>query len=509
MENNYLLGIDVGTSAVKTVLFDESGTVKASAALAYPLYQPQNGWAEQRPEDWRDAVFVTIREVVEHSGLNPYEIKGIGISGQMHGLVMLDEKGEVIRPSIIWCDQRTAEEVEDMLKLMPREKWIAITANPPLTGWTAAKILWVRKHEPENYARCRHILLPKDYIRYVLTGVFATEVSDASGMQLLDVPARNWSEEVLQALDIDRRLLGDVYESCEVTGTLTRKAAERTGLTAETKVVGGAGDNAAAAVGTGVVRDGTAFTTIGTSGVVFAHSSKVAIDPEGRVHTCCCAVPGAWHVMGVTQGAGLSLKWFKDQFCQDYSARAEKEGKDVYDWINRDVKETPAGSDHLIYLPYLMGERTPHLDPDCRGVFFGLSAIHQRKHLLRAVMEGVAYSLCDCNEILQEMGIKVDGMMACGGGGKSPVWRQMLADLYRCPVKTVRQEEGPALGAAILAGVGCGIYPDVETACDRLIEEEDSLGPVTENALVYERYHRLYQKLYRSLQEDFKELGRL
>lgn len=509
MEKNYLIGIDVGTSATKTILFDEEGNVTASASMAYPMLQPQNGWAEQRPEDWRDATFATIREVVSRSGVRPEKIRGIGISGQMHGLVMLDEQGKVIRPSIIWCDQRTGEEVEDMLRRMPRRKWIEITANPPLTGWTAAKILWVRKHEPENYARCRHILLPKDYIRYVLTGVFATEVSDASGMQLLDVPGRDWSEEVLQALEIDRGLLGQVYESCQVTGTLTREAAERTGLTTDTKVVGGAGDNAAAAVGTGVVKDKTAFTTIGTSGVVFAHSSKVAIDLKGRVHTCCCAVPGAWHVMGVTQGAGLSLKWFKDQFCQDYSARAEATGQDVYDWINEDVAGVPAGSDRLIYLPYLMGERTPHLDPDCRGVFFGLSAIHQRRHLLRAVMEGVAYSLCDCNEILQEMGIRVDGMMACGGGGKSGQWRQMLSDLYRCPVKTVSQEEGPALGAAILAGVGCGIYPDVETACERLIEEKDQVEPDEKQAKIYEAYHRLYQKLYRSLKDDFRELSGL
>ncbi len=506
---NYLIGIDVGTSATKTVLFDEAGNVIASASLAYPLYQPQNGWAEQRPEDWRDAVFAAIKEVVERFDGALEDIKGIGISGQMHGLVMLDEKGEVIRPSIIWCDQRTGAEVEDMLKRMPREKWIEITANPPLTGWTAAKILWVKKNEPENYRRCHHILLPKDYIRYTLTGAFATEVSDASGMQLLDVPARDWSDEVLKVLDIDRSLLGDVYESCQVTGRLTREAAERTGLTTETRVVGGAGDNAAAAVGTGVVRDGRAFTTIGTSGVVFAHSDKVAIDPKGRVHTCCCAVPGAWHVMGVTQGAGLSLKWFKDQFCQDYFARAEAEGRDVYDRINEEVATVPAGSDRLLYLPYLMGERTPHLDADCRGVFFGLSAIHQKKHLLRAVMEGVAYSLCDCNEILQEMGIEVDKMMACGGGGKSPVWRQMLADLYRCPVKTVCQEEGPALGAAILAGVGCGIYPDVETACDQLIEEKSSTGPKKEQAQVYEKYHQLYQKLYQSLKENFKELAKM
>ena len=447
---NYLLGIDVGTSATKTVLFDEKGTVIASASQEYPLYQPENGWAEQKPEDWRDAVLKTIKEVVSQSGVDKDAVKGIGISGQMHGLVMLDEAGEVIRPSIIWCDQRTGAEVEDMLKIMPREEWIRITANPPLTGWTAAKILWVRKNEPENYNRCRHILLPKDYIRYILTGVFATEVSDASGMQLLDVPGRCWSDEVLKALNIDKNLLGKVHESCEATGTLLPDVAKELGLSEKCIVAGGAGDNAAAAVGTGVVKDGTAFTTIGTSGVVFAHTSKPAIDPKGRIHTCCCAVPGAWHMMGVTQAAGLSLKWFKDQFCQDYVKEAEAKGVDVYDQINQDVASVAPGSDRLLYLPYLMGERTPHLDPDCRGVFFGLSAIHTRKHLLRAVMEGVAYSLCDCNEILQEMGVKVDCMKACGGGGKSPVWRQMLADLYNCSVERVVQDEGPALGRCCL-----------------------------------------------------------
>lgn len=505
----YLIGIDVGTSATKTVLFDRKGSIVASASKEYPLYQPHNGWAEQKPEDWRDAVLETVASVAVQSGAKKDEILGIGISGQMHGLVMLDEAGEVIRPSIIWCDQRTGEEVEEMLQIMPRERWIEITANPPLTGWTAAKILWVRNHEPENYERCRHILLPKDYIRYILTGVFATEVSDASGMQLLDVPNRCWSQEVLEKLKIDRNLLGTVYESCEVTGTVLPEIAAKTGLSAETKVVGGAGDNAAAAVGTGVVKDGTAFTTIGTSGVVFAHSSQVTIDPKGRVHTCCAAVPGTWHVMGVTQAAGLSLKWFKDNFCQDYVEEAGHQGVDVYDLINRDIGEIPVGSDKLIYLPYLMGERTPHLDPDCRGVFFGLSAIHTKAHMLRAVMEGVSYSLTDCNDILKEMGIGVQQMMACGGGGKSPVWRQMLADLYGCSVKTVCQTEGPALGVAILAGVGCGLYSSVESACDELISEDHCTGPVEERREQYAKYHELYRELYVNLKDSYKKLAAL
>jgi xylulokinase len=511
---NFLIGIDVGTSATKTVLFDENGNVVAEKSYEYPMYTPQNGWAEQDAYDWKKASLETVAAVVKEAVdggkvADPADIKGIGISGQMHGLVMLDEAGEVIRPSIIWCDQRTGAEVEEMLKIMPREKWIEITANPPLTGWTAAKILWVRNNEPDNYKRCRHILLPKDYIRYILTGEFATEVSDASGMQLMDVSKRDWSQEVLDKLSIDRSLLGKMYESCEVTGTLTPKIADKLGLTTDTVVVGGAGDNAAAAVGTGVVREGTAFTTIGTSGVVFAHTDKVSIDPKGRVHTCCCAVPGAWHIMGVTQAAGFSLKWFRDNFCQSYIEEAKVKGCDPYDLINADIETVPVGSDRLIYLPYLNGERTPHLDDKARGVFFGLSGIHTAKHLLRAVMEGVSYSLCDCNDILGEMGIKVKEMMACGGGGKSKIWRQMLADLYDCKVATINQEQGPVLGVAILAGVGAGVYKSVPEACDRLITKAKETGPDAENAQKYAKFHKLYQKLYKDLKEDYQELSQL
>ena len=506
---NYLIGIDLGTSATKTVLFDENGTVIASASREYPMYQPQNGWAEQKPEDWREAALETITRVVKESSVDKDEIKGIGISGQMHGLVMLDENNEVIRPSIIWCDQRTAKECEEITEKVGKERLIEITANPALTGFTASKILWVRNHEPENYAKCRHILLPKDYVRLILTGEYATEVSDASGMQLLDVPNRCWSDEVLEKLDIDKRMLAKVYESPEVTGTILPEIAAVTGLSEKTVVVGGAGDNAAAAVGTGVVKDGRAFTTIGTSGVVFAHSKNVTIDPKGRVHTFCCAVPGCWHVMGVTQGAGLSLQWFRNNFCQDYMEKAKEEGCDAYDYINRDVESVSLGADRLIYLPYLMGERTPHLDPDCRGVFFGLSAIHTRKHMLRAVMEGVSYSMKDCNDILKEMGVEVDDMMACGGGGRSAVWRQMLADMYGCTVKTVTAKEGPALGVAILAGVGAGIYDSVEAACEKMIHTDKSCDPIPEHTAKYEEYHKIYKNLYTCLKDQYKELAKL
>lgn len=505
----YIIGVDIGTSGTKTVLFDESGKVIASKTIEYPMYQPKNGYAEQDPKDWADATVNTLKAVVSQSGVSKDDIKGIGLSGQMHGLVMLDKDNEVIRNSIIWCDQRTAKEVEEMNAKLGERKLIEITANPALTGWTAAKILWVKNNEPQNYERCRHILLPKDYIRFILTGEYATEVSDASGMQLLDVPNRCWSDEILSTLEIDKSLLGKVYESCEVTGTLTKKMAELTGLNEGTIVVGGAGDNASAAVGTGVVEDGKAFTTIGTSGVVFAHTSSISIDALGRVHTCCAAVPGAWHVMGVTQGAGLSLKWFRDNFCGSEKETAKLMGVDEYYLMDKEAETVEVGSNRLLYLPYLMGERTPHLDPNARGVFFGLSAMHTKKDMLRAVMEGVSYSLRDCVEVFREMKIDINDMMACGGGGSSPLWRSMLADLYNCPVKTLASKEGPALGVALLASVGAGIYSSVSEACKQVIEVNKIQEPNAQNVGEYEKYYQLYREIYPALKNSFSRLSTL
>ena len=505
----YYLGADIGTSGTKTVLFDVNGTVIASATEEYPLYQPQNGYAEQQPEDWANAVLNTMAAVLKKSGVNKDDVKGIGLSGQMHGLVMLDKDNAVIRPAIIWCDQRTEQECAEITEKVGAERLIEITANPALTGFTASKILWVRNHEPENYAKCAHILLPKDYIRFILTGVYATEVSDASGMQLLDIPKRCWSDEVLEKLGIDKSLLGKVYESPEITGTLTAEAAAKTGLAEGTPVVGGAGDNAAAAIGTGVASDGKAFTTIGTSGVVFAHSSKISIDPKGRVHTFCCAVPGCWHVMGVTQGAGLSLKWFRDNFCDAEKQTAKGMGVDEYYLMDKEAEKSPIGANRLLYLPYLMGERTPHLDANARGVFFGLSAIHEKRDLLRAVMKGVTYSLRDCMEVFREMQIDVDSMMACGGGGSSPLWRQMLADLFDCPIQTTKSKEGPALGVAILAMVGTGAYKSVPEACAAIIGTDKTCAPDADAVPVYERYYQLYRKIYPALKNQYKELAAL
>ena len=504
---NYLIGIDIGTSGTKTVLFDEFGGVVSSSTIEYPMQQPRNGWPEQEPDDWWNATLESLKDVLMSSGVDGGDVKGIGLSGQMHGLVMLDQEGSVLRPSIIWCDQRTGKECEQLTQLVGREKLIQITANPALTGFTASKILWVRNHQPDIYQKCRHILLPKDYVRYRLTGDFATEVSDASGMQLLDIPNRCWSQELLDLLDIDRGLLPKVYESPEITGSITSAVAKATGLRAGTPVVGGAGDNAAAAVGTGIVRDGAAFTTIGTSGVVYAHTSKMSIDPLGRVHTFCCAVPGCWHVMGVTQAAGLSLKWLRNTLCAGEVETAKNMGIDPYFIMDKEAERIPIGANKLLYLPYLMGERTPHLDPDCRGAFLGLSAIHTKADMIRAVLEGVAYSLKDCMEILREMGVRTEEMLACGGGGTSAVWRQMLADLYGCGVKTLETKEGPALGAAILAGVGAGLYDSVQSGCEKVLKVNKVQQPDLENGKVYDKYYRVYKSIYPALKGVYKELA--
>ncbi len=506
---SYLIGLDIGTSGTKTVLFDETGATVASATVEYPLYCDRPQWAEQQPEDWLDACIEGLRAVMAKSGVDKHSVAGIGLSGQMHGLVMLDAAGQVLRRSIIWCDQRTGEECREITELVGAERLIAVTANPALTGFTAGKIRWVQKHEPEIWARCAHVLLPKDYIRYTLTGEFAAEMSDASGMQLLDVPGRKWSREILDRLDIDPALLAPLYESPEITGRITPAVAEQTGLAAGTPVVGGAGDQAAGAVGNGIVRAGVVSSTIGTSGVVFAHSDRVQIDPKGRVHTFCHAVPGAWHVMGVTQGAGLSLKWFRDNFCPAETEAARLLDCDPYVLMDKEAARVPAGCGGVIYLPYLMGERTPHLDPDARGVFFGLTAATGRAEMLRAVMEGVVFSLNDCLRIIRGMGIPTGEIRASGGGGRSPLWRQMQADVFGKTITTVSSPEGPALGAALLAAVGAGVYASVPEACDACVRTVTRQRPDRDAHRAYAPYYRLYGRLYRSLRADFAEVSSL
>ena len=494
MKKNYLIGIDVGTSGTKSVLFDTSGCTVASATWEYPMEQPQNGWAEQDPAHWWTAVTATLSKIT--AAATDGDIVGIGLSGQMHSLVLLDKDNRVLRPSILWCDQRTARECEEIEAIVGHDRLIEITANPALTGFTASKIRWVQKNEPQIYEKCAHILLAKDYIRFLLTGQYATEVSDASGMQLLDVKNRCWSPEICSALSVDASLLARVYESAEITGYVTETAARLTGLPAGIPVAGGGGDNACAAIGTGVCRDGKAFTTIGTSGVVFAHTSTPIIDPKGRIHTFCAAVPGTWHVMGVTQSAGLSLNWFRRSFAEDLS----------YQTIDVECEKLPIGADRLLYLPYLMGERTPVLDADARGAFIGLSAMHTKFHLARAVIEGISYSLCDCLSVLKEVGITPSEMALCGGGAKSAFWHTMLTDLYGIPVHTMQSGEGAALGAAILAGVAAGVYPSVEAGCDIAVQQNAPRIPDETAHKAYRTFYGIYQRLYPALKETFQGL---
>ncbi len=505
----YLLGVDIGTSGTKTVLFDEQGNTVASATWEYPLSQPQVGWAEQNPEDWWRASAGSIAEVVRKSGVNPRDIKGLGLSGQMHGMVLLDGSNNVLHPAIIWCDQRTQAECDEITAKVGAARLIEITANPALTGFTASKVVWVKNHQPEIFEKTRHILLPKDYVRLLLTGEYATEVSDASGMQFLDVPRRRWSQEVLEKLGIPMEWLPHVYESCEVSGKLKRQAAELTGLWEGLPVVGGGGDQAAGAVGNGIVRAGVISSTIGTSGVVFAHADTVSIDPKGRVHTFCHAVPGAWHIMGVTQGAGLSLQWFRNEFGAMERTLAERMGVDPYELMGQEAAQAKAGCDGLLYLPYLMGERTPHLDPNAKGVFFGLTARHRRQEMIRAVLEGVSYSLLDCLSIIREMGVEAGEVRASGGGGRSPLWRQIQADMFGTDIVTTNSSEGPALGVALLAGVGAGLYATVPEACDATIRTVRRQGPEAASAAVYQRFYPVYQELYAALKPSFARTAAL
>ena len=505
----YLLGVDLGTSGTKTVLFDVNGKAIASATVEYPLYQPRNGWAEQNADDWWEAAKSTIQTVLRDSGVDAGDVKGLGISGQMHGLVLLDENGKVLRKSIIWCDGRTQAECDEIHEKIGRERLIQIAANPALTGFTACKVLWVRNHEPEIYAKVRHILLPKDYVRYKLTGVIKQEISDASGTNLLDVRARCWSSEILEKLDIDPALLPELVESTDAAGVITEEAAKLTGLKAGTIVAGGGGDNMCAAVGTGVVVPGKAFTTIGTSGVVYAHSPEVNIEPEGRVHAFCSCIPGEYVNFACVLASGLGLKWFRDNFCQAEIQTAKEMNTDPYVLTNQQAEQSPIGANRLLYLPYLMGERSPLMDNDARGAFIGLTAMHTRRDLLRAVMEGIIYALRQNVDTMRALGVNPEAMLACGGGAKSPFWRQMMADVYHMPVKTVTVSEGPALGAAILAGVASGVYQDVPTACAELVEEKEPLMPIEENEPVYEKFYNYFLTLYPALKDCYAALAKL
>ncbi|MAG35812.1 MAG: xylulokinase [Dehalococcoidia bacterium] len=506
---SYVLGLDVGTGGARAIIVDEAGTVVAEATSEYPLYTPRPLWAEQDPAEWWQATQAAIGEAIHRAAIRPDQLRAAGLTGQMHGAVFLDADDEVLRPAMLWCDQRTQAECDWITEQVGLTRLMQIACNPALPGFQAPKIIWVRDHSPEVYERIRCVLLPKDYVRFLLTGEKATEVSDASGTLLLDVPQREWSAELLATLGIDREWLPTVHEAPVVSGHVTAEAAELTGLPAGLPVVGGAGDQAAAGVGNGIVGPGPVSATVGSSGVVFAYQDKPEYDEAGRVHTFCHAVPGAWHVMGVTQGAGLSLRWCRDELGDQERAVAAHTGHDPYDLLIAEASRAPAGSEGLIYLPYLMGERTPHLDATARAVWFGLTGRHTRSHLLRAVLEGVTYSLRDCLQLLVGMGVRPSTVRASGGGARSTFWRQLQADIYGLPVETLAVSEGTSYGAALLAGVGAAWWSSVPEACQATIKPVATHEPDSDNHAIYDRFHTVYQDLYPALQGQFARVTQL
>jgi len=496
----YVLGADVGTGGTRAVIMDEVGRISASATEEHePFASPEIGWAEQRPEDWWRAAGLAIRKVLALGGLRGGQISCAGFSGQMHGAVMLDSSDEVVRPALIWCDVRTEKQCRELTERIGAERIIELTCNPALTNFTLTKFLWTRENEPKNWARVRSVMLPKDYVRFRLTGERAIDVADASGTLMLDVSRRQWSAEVLQAAGIDRSMLPALFESAEVCGQVSSAGAEATGLAAGTPVVAGAGDQAAGATGMGIVAAGAVSATIGTSGVVFAATDRPALDPLGRLHTFCHAVPDRWHVMGVTQAAGLSLRWFRDHFV----SKSGKDRGDSYDQLTAEAAAVPPGADGLLWAPYLMGERTPHLDPNARGILAGLTASHTRGHVVRAILEGVAFSLRDSLTIFREIHVPVKSIRLGGGGARSRLWRQIQADVYEHEVEIVEAEEGAAYGAAILAGVGAKIWPTVDMACDSVVRVVDRVRPDPSTAAIMNHSYAAYRRIYPAMKSIF------
>lgn len=490
----YVIGLDLGTGGVRAVLVDETGYIAKEATSAYPMYQPHNGWAEQEGEDWLRASCEVLRSVTQ--GVPAECIKALGLTGQMSTIIPLDKHMKPLRRAILWCDQRAEAQIPSMQRLIGDENIKKITCSKPIVGLGAAKWLWIVENEPEIAAQTRALLPPKDFMRLMLTGDIATDVEDASALQLLDVPNRRWSEEMLSPLSLRSEWVGKAYESHCVTGTVTRAAAEMTGLPEGLPVVAGTGDNGASAVGMGVLDEGEGFVTIGTSGVVYAPFTKPRTDAKYCMNTMCAPTPDTWHALSSVQTAGLCMRWFRDNVFP---------GDEEYAAINKAVEKTPVGANGLIYLPYMMGERTPHQDPQCRSAFFGLSASHTRDDMARAVMEGVSLGLRDCLDVIRSTGVTLRELRFCGGGSKSPVWRQMLADIFNLPV--VKGNGSAAVGAAILAAVGGGLYPDTHTACAHMVHCTEQSDPDAQRAARYEELLSVYRLGYQAQKEISQKLA--
>lgn len=493
----YFMGLDISTTSAKALIIDETGKVMAIGSSPQPISQPQPLWSEQNPQDWWEGMVASIREALSEADLSGDDISAIGLTGQMHGLVMLDKSGEVLRPSILWNDQRTQQQCDDITETVGFSRLIELTGNRALTGFTAPKILWVRDNEPDVYEKCAHILLPKDYIRFKLTGDYATDLAGAAGTSLLNVAERQWSTEVLEALNIPQSWLPKVHEGTEITGEITEAIAELTGLKAGTPVVGGGGDQAAGAVGMGCVSPDKIGVTVGTSGVVFAPLSDYAFEPEGRLHAFCHSVPEQWHFMGVMLSAAGSLQWYRDTIAPEVS----------FDDLLAETEDIPAGSEGLLFLPYLTGERTPHPDPLARGAFIGLTSRHTRGHMTRAVLEGVAFGLKDSFTLIDNVGLPEQfEVRISGGGAKSPIWQQIIADIFGAPLVNVNTPEAGAFGAALLSAVGVEAFADVASACSATITTGERVEP-SENVTIYAEIYQQYTKLYPTLKEVFHQLA--
>lgn len=504
------LGIDIGTSGTKTLAIDETGRILASASAEYPCDHPRPGWSEQDPELWWQATKQTVRRVLDQAGLKPADVAGVGLSGQMHGSVFLDKNGKVVRPALLWNDQRTASECAEIeQRAGGREALIRMVANPALTGFTAPKLLWVRRHEPGAWDQVRQVLLPKDYIRYRLSGTYATEVSDASGTLLLDVANRRWSDELLGKLDLDRSLLPDCFESPEVSAKVGAIGSEETGLAVGTPIVGGGGDQPAGAVGNGIVRSGVVSATMGTSGVVFAHADQLGFDPLGRLQRFCHSVPGAYCAFGVVLAAGGSFQWFRNELGKAEVELAKAQGVDPYFLLTDEAALAGVGSEGLFFLPYLTGERTPHFDPDAKGAWIGLTVRHGRQHLIRSVLEGVTYAMRDSLELIREIGVAVTQVRVSGGGARNPLWRQIQADIYGHDVHTLNSTEGPAFGVALLAQVGTGGFASVPEACDATVRLAEQTRVDTTALAYYDRGYAVYRQLYQDLRKSFGTISDL
>lgn len=493
----YYIGIDSSTTATKALIMDGQGKVISMFSSEYPYETPQPLWSQQEPALWWKATKESIKGVIAKSAINPDQIKGIGLTGQMHGLVLLDEHKKVLRPAILWNDQRTGAQCDTIRSKIGRKKLIRITGNDALTGFTAPKILWVQDEEPELWNKARHILLPKDYVRYKLTGILASDRAGGAGTILFDLAKRDWSLEILAALDIPADYLPPTYEGTDETGTITNAVAAELGLPKGTPVFGGGGDQAASAVGTGAVQAGVVSLSLGTSGVVFATTDGPAIEPEGRLHAFCHSVPAKWHLMGVMLSAAGSLRWHRDTF------------KPELDWdtLLEPVTEIKPGSEGLFFLPYLTGERTPHPDPLARGAFVGLTVRHSFPHLTRAVLEGVSFGLRDSFELMKSSGLEnITQVRVTGGGARSPIWRQILANVFNAEIVTVNTTEGAAFGAALLAATGAGEFDSVEAACGATIKVTGSTKPGKDAAL-YDEIYPIYRDLYPALSPTFNKIG--